>query len=91
MIAPHQRGLPGVKGKFKAPTTPIEVTSAVFDGACHSIVKQLGAACVSGIDQWSVETACGRRVIVTKFAEVNGQADCETCLNPKKKTATLKK
>lgn len=76
MIAPHNRS---GGGKVKGPTAPLEVTSVEFDGAGHEVAKQLRAECVNGVDHWQVETACGRRIIITLFAVRNTDVTCRAC------------
>jgi hypothetical protein len=78
---PFRPRVAGLKVRGKAPTTPLEVLSVTFDGASHHVEKQTRAVCVSGINNWWVETQCRRKVVVSQLAEKNQPVTCQECIS----------
>jgi hypothetical protein len=77
---PPRSRIPGVKVKAKASTTPLEILSVSYDGASHHVEKQTRAVCVSGMNNWWVETACYLKVVATQLSEKNQPVTCKECL-----------
>lgn len=75
-----RRGLVGLQEVGKPPTKPLEVLAVRYEEVDHAVRKQTGATCVNGIDKWWVETACGRRMVVTAAARIPAFLTCLECL-----------
>lgn len=75
-----RRGLIGLQEVGRPPTPPSEVLSVRVDDMNHHVVKQTKSGCVNGIDNWWVETACQRKLVVTQAAERPTNTTCLECL-----------
>jgi hypothetical protein len=80
MHARHRRGLVGLTDTPRPSTTPVEIITFKYEGIIHIAAKQTQAVCVGGIDNWWLTTCCGRKLVVTSFAEKFGDADCMACI-----------
>jgi hypothetical protein len=75
-----RRGLIGLQEVGRVATTPTEVLNVRVDDMNHHVTRQTMSGCVNGIDNWWVETACARKLVVTQSAERPTNVTCLECL-----------